>query len=230
MAKKRIILIILLVILIFLLLAGFIFLFDFIEKKNSVLLPLEKENSSQNELTNIPFADDLGSVAIASSDTAGKTIEKAKKSGEAADCLNIEDGKKAVSCVYALAGYLKNKNVCLVIEDEAESAKCSDMADYNKSLSEGNLKFCSDVVDPDLAKACVASIIDEQKLDKNSCKSLAVREKRACQAYFDYLNDSILFSKAESKSDCEAISGESEKEQCLGNFKNRLRKFIIFKT
>lgn len=217
MTGKKIILIVFLVIFALLLLAGFIFVSNFIEKRNSALFSSEKEGNGQNQPIKIPFADDLG-PEISPSDTAGKALEAARKSGEAANCLKIEDERKAVSCVYVLAEYLKNKNTCSVIKDGAESAKCSDMVGYNQALSEGKVKLCSSLVDSDLAKACVANIVDKQKLNKDACRPLAIREKKYCQAYFDFLNDSILFSKAKSKDDCEAISDQGAKEQCLGNF------------
>jgi hypothetical protein len=217
MIGKKITLILFLIIFASLLTAGFIFTSNFIEKRNSILSSLEKEGNSQDQPIKIPFSEDLG-PAISSSDTAGKAIEAARKSGEAADCLKIEDERKAVSCVYALAEYLKNKNTCSAIKDATESAKCSDMAVYSQALSEGKLNLCSAVADSDLAKSCIANIIDTKKLNKDNCRLLAVREKGYCQAYLDFLNDSLVFSAAKSKEDCEAISGQSAKEQCLGNF------------
>lgn len=215
MTGKKIILILSLVIFAFLLTAGFISISKFIEEKNSVLSSLEKE---EDEPIKIPFIEDLRSAEISSSDTAGKVIEAAKKSGEAADCFNIEDERKAVSCVYVLAEYLRDKNTCSAIKDGTESAKCSDMVSYNQALGEGKVNLCSAVDDSGLSKSCVANVIDKQKLNKDDCRSLAVREKGYCQAYFDYLEDSLVFFAAKSKEDCAAISDQDAKEQCLGNF------------
>lgn len=146
-------------------------------------------------------------------------FELAKNNSDVNECLKIERESSRIICLSLLAEYLQDEGLCSNIKDENKNKECLDRTSYEKAIKAVDAKLCAKIADDSFSYSCVSNIVDKEKNIKSDyCDYLPTREKKYCLAQVLLIQDDLIYKSAKSKGDCENISNEMFKVDCLAKF------------
>jgi hypothetical protein len=151
--------------------------------------------------------------------TKNSPFDLAKKNKDFNECLKVDSKEYQDGCLFLVASYLQDENACLKLNDLTQVEKCKEGVLWEKAVKNNQLSLCSQIADEVLDQSCIAnSLGNNPNAKKEDCTSLSEKEKTYCENYFSMITDRQIFKDSKSASDCQKISDQLIKEECLGMY------------